>query len=75
LPNFSKRAGTIIGVAANFVANLSVLLHPYMPETSAEIQRQCGLQDENVNVFAESIGCLLPAGHLIGEVHRTLSQI
>ncbi len=59
----------MIAVAANFVANLSVLLHPYMPEISAEIQLQCGLK-ENVNVFNDAIVCLLPVGHMIGEVSK-----
>ena len=34
------RAGSVIGVAANLSWLLSVLIHPYMPGISEEIQRQ-----------------------------------
>ena len=42
LPHFSfrSRAGTVLGVATNLSWLLSVLIHPYMPGVSEEIQRQ-----------------------------------
>jgi len=39
-PFISSRAGTVLGVAANLSWLLSVLIHPYMPGVSEEIQRQ-----------------------------------
>ncbi|VDM97302.1 unnamed protein product [Thelazia callipaeda] len=41
--NDRKRAGTIIGVAANLAYLIAVMLHPYMPSTSAKIRDYCGL--------------------------------
>ncbi|EGT58248.1 hypothetical protein CAEBREN_25557 [Caenorhabditis brenneri] len=38
-----RRAGTIIGVAANIAYHLAVLLYPVMPTISATIRDQCGL--------------------------------
>ena len=35
-----SRAGTVLGVASNLSWLLSVLIHPYMPSVSEEIQRQ-----------------------------------
>lgn len=35
-----SRAGTVLGVASNLSWLLSVLVHPYMPDVSEEIQRQ-----------------------------------
>ena len=35
-----SRAGSVIGLATNLSWLISVLLHPYMPQISAEIQRQ-----------------------------------
>lgn len=37
---FRSRAGTVLGVATNLSWLLSVLIHPYMPGVSEEIQRQ-----------------------------------
>lgn len=37
---YRSRAGTVLGVAANLSWLLSVLIHPYMPGVSEEIQRQ-----------------------------------
>ncbi|KAI6191132.1 Lysosomal protective protein [Aphelenchoides bicaudatus] len=42
-PEEKARAGTVIGVAANLGALLSVMLYPFMPKTSEEIRRQCGI--------------------------------
>lgn len=40
---FRVRAATVIGLAANLSALLSVMLYPFMPKTSEEIRRQCGI--------------------------------
>jgi methionyl-tRNA synthetase len=34
----------VIGVAANLSALLSAMLYPFMPNTSAEIRRQCAIE-------------------------------
>ena len=38
--SFRSRAGTVIGITANLSWLLSVLVHPFMPAVSEEIQRQ-----------------------------------
>ena len=38
--SFRSRAGTVIGITANLSWLLSVLVHPFMPGVSEEIQRQ-----------------------------------
>ena len=41
------RAGSLLGVCANIVCLLSVMLQPYMPEVSRQIQEQIQVkQDE-----------------------------
>lgn len=44
--NHRERSGTIIGVCANIVALLSVLLYPYMPDTSRNIKKQLNASDD-----------------------------
>lgn len=41
---FRKRAGTVIGIAANLSVLISVMLYPFMPAASAEIRRQCNIK-------------------------------
>ena len=36
----SARAGSLMALCANIVCQLSILLQPYMPQTSSEIQTQ-----------------------------------
>jgi methionyl-tRNA synthetase len=38
--NYSARAGSLLGVCANVVCLLSVMMQPYMPETSRQVQDQ-----------------------------------
>ncbi len=58
-----KRAGAIMRVLAAQVRDLSILIEPYLPHTSAEICRQMNLPQGR---WAD-IGSPLPAGHAIGE--------
>lgn len=60
-----KRAGTIIGVAANIAYHVSVLLYPIMPTISATIREQCGLPA--LPLFTPFPICYLKAGHKIGQ--------
>uniref|UniRef100_A0A183CF96 Methionine--tRNA ligase, cytoplasmic n=1 Tax=Globodera pallida TaxID=36090 RepID=A0A183CF96_GLOPA len=60
-PEERKRAETIIGVSANLNVLLSVLLYPFMPNISEQIQRQCNLS-KNI-VMPEQFILFLKAGH------------
>ncbi len=57
------RADTVMGILACQIYNLSILIEPYLPATSAEIKKQMNLPDSK---WAD-IGKPLPAGHQIGE--------
>ncbi|KHJ83940.1 hypothetical protein OESDEN_16352 [Oesophagostomum dentatum] len=59
-----KRAGTVIGVAANISYHLAVVLHPIMPEVAARIRSQCGL--ERLPAFSPHPMSYLKPGHKIG---------
>jgi methionyl-tRNA synthetase len=37
---FRARAGSVIGLACNLTSLLSILIHPFMPDVSAEIRKQ-----------------------------------
>ena len=58
-------AGTAIGVCANITCLLSVLLQPYMPVISKDLQKQLKAPAE-CNIICEKIYQLLPPGHKIG---------
>ena len=64
---FRLRAGTVIGLADNVSCLLSVLLEPYMPETSSIIQAQLNTP-KTVNVTTDTLVCWLKEGHQIGTV-------
>ncbi|KAK6015795.1 tRNA binding domain protein, partial [Ostertagia ostertagi] len=59
-----KRAGTVIGVAANISYHLATVLHPIMPEVSARIRSQCAL--ERLPAFSAYPLSYLKPGHKIG---------
>ena len=61
------RAGTVIALCSNIICLLSVLLLPYMPETSRQLQSQLNVTAEAVNVLVPHFVCRLPAGHRIGK--------
>lgn len=60
------RAGTVIGLCANIICQLSVMLLPYMPNLSAKLQEQLGV-GEDINHLIPEFSCRLPAGHQIGK--------
>lgn len=62
-----QRAGTVTGVSINVACLLSVLVQPYMPATSATIQRQLRAPRE-CNVLPDMFVCFLPPGHLVGNI-------
>uniref|UniRef100_A0A7I4YPJ1 Methionine--tRNA ligase, cytoplasmic n=1 Tax=Haemonchus contortus TaxID=6289 RepID=A0A7I4YPJ1_HAECO len=59
-----KRAGTVIGIAANISYHLAIVLHPIMPEISARIRSQCAL--EQLPSFSTYPISYLKPGHKIG---------
>ena len=60
------RAGTVIGLCANIICQLSVMLLPYMPNLSGKLQEQLGVTSD-VNHLIPEFTCRLPAGHRIGK--------
>jgi len=60
-----SRAATVAGIAANLSWLLSVLVHPFMPGVSEEIQRQLQVTDEG-NVVLDNFIPYLQPGHKIG---------
>ncbi|XP_048579966.1 methionine--tRNA ligase, cytoplasmic isoform X2 [Nematostella vectensis] len=59
------RAGTVIGLACNLSFMLSLLIHPYMPTVSKEIQTQLKAQ-EDCGILTEHFVPFLKPGHVIG---------
>ncbi|CAG2250962.1 MARS [Mytilus edulis] len=62
-----SRSGTVVSLAVNIANLLSVLLQPYMPETSQTIQTQLNTPPDSNVVYREFVCHLLP-GHKIGKV-------
>ncbi|XP_066291489.1 methionine--tRNA ligase, cytoplasmic-like [Branchiostoma lanceolatum] len=60
------RAGTVVGLCANMACALSVLLHPYMPDISTQIQDQLAAPAD-MNVVVDRLVCNLGPGHKIGQ--------
>jgi methionyl-tRNA synthetase len=60
------RAGTVIGLCANIICQLSVMLLPFMPNLSGKLQEQLGVTSD-VNHLIPEFTCRLPAGHRIGK--------
>lgn len=58
-----ERAGTIIGLASNVSALLCIMMKPYMPLISAELQKQLALPDDKI-IVPDNFIQLLPTGHL-----------
>ena len=56
------RAGTVVGLSVNIAALLSVLIQPFMPQLSAELQSQLAAP-ETVNFIPTEMYMLLPSGH------------
>ncbi|KAK7482471.1 hypothetical protein BaRGS_00026288, partial [Batillaria attramentaria] len=73
-PAEKKRAGSVVSLSANVSCLLSVLLQPYMPQTSATIQTQLNAPS-TVNVISDVIYCRLPPGHTIGKPSPLFQKI
>jgi len=68
------RAGTVVGLSVNIAALLSVLIQPFMPQLSAELQSQLAAP-ETVNFIPTEMYMLLPSGHKIGEPSPLIAEI
>lgn len=62
-----ERAGTVTGFACQMVCLLTVLLHPYMPQTSDTLKQQINLPEDSF-VIPDKFLPYLPPGHKIGKV-------
>lgn len=67
------RAGTVLGLAANISALLSLLLSPYIPATCETLRQQLNFSTTifTGNFFRQ----LLPTGHKINKVGRPLTFV
>ncbi|KAK9871150.1 hypothetical protein WA026_011432 [Henosepilachna vigintioctopunctata] len=68
------RGGTVIGISCNLVCLLSVILSPYMPETSENIRKQLNAK-EYLLVPDSGIVNFLPEGHVIGDPSPLFTKI
>merc|ERR1712071_426684 len=59
------RAGTVIGLCANVICQLSVMLQPLMPKVSKQLQEQLNV-GEDINRLVDDFGCRLATGHKVG---------
>ena len=73
-PDEKSRAGTIVGLCTNVVCLLSVMLQPYMPDVSQQIQEQLQAPPES-NVMVEIFVPFIQHGHKIGKPHPLFAKI
>ena len=69
-----KRAGSVVGLCVNLSCLLSVLIQPYLPGLSANLQTQLAAPD-SVNVIPEHFYEMLPPGHKIGVPSPLVNEI
>ncbi|XP_077862668.1 LOW QUALITY PROTEIN: methionine--tRNA ligase, cytoplasmic-like, partial [Saccoglossus kowalevskii] len=68
------RAGTVTGLSVNISCLISVLLQPYLPNTSDEIQKQLQAPDK-CNIILDQFVCFIPPGHKIGQPKPLFDKI
>merc|ERR1711872_180365 len=69
------RAGTVVGISINMSCLLSILIEPYMPGLSRELQRQLDAPVGKLTAIPDKFCILLPAGHRIGEPSPLVAEI
>ena len=69
-----RRAGTVVGLSANMAALLAVLMQPYMPDVSAQVQKQLQMSPDLL-LIPESFVQMLPTGHKIGTPYPLFKKI
>lgn len=62
-----ERAETVMYMALNTVALISLILSPYMPEVSRQIKEQLAFEGNHLVEMASPMPLLLPVGHKIGK--------
>lgn len=62
-----SRAESVMHLALNTVALLSLMLAPYMPEVSKQIKEQLNFDCEHLIEMTSTMPLLLPVGHQIGK--------
>eukprot|EP00731_Ephydatia_muelleri_P037950 Em0608g3a len=67
------RAQSVLGMCANIACLLSVMIQPYMPNTSKDIQEIMNIP-ARCNVLQDNVIQLIPTGHEIAEPHPTFYQ-
>ncbi|KAK4884945.1 hypothetical protein RN001_001216 [Aquatica leii] len=72
-----ERAKTVVGVCCNITCLLSVLLLPYMPDTSRTIRKQLNASDASCILSPENpeITNLLASGHKLGKPSPLFNKI
>ena len=68
------RAGSVIGVAVNVVALLSVAVSPYMPTVSSVLQEQLNIPNQK-KFLTEMFVPIFKTGHVIGQPFPLFSKI
>ena len=61
-----RKGATVIALCSNIICLLSVMLLPYMPNVSKQLQEQLNVGHE-INVLIPEFVCRLLAGHRIGK--------
>lgn len=61
-----ERAETVMYIALNTVALISLILSPYMPEVSRQIKEQLAFEGNHLVEITSLMPLLLPVGHKIG---------
>lgn len=69
------RAGTVIGLCANIICQLSIMLLPYMPVSSGQLQEQLNVVPGEVNHLEPALVCRLQPGHRIGKPKPLFEKI
>lgn len=69
-----NRGKTVIGLSVNLTCLLSILLQPYMPQTSEVIKTQLNAPSE-VYILRDKFTLLLKPGHQLGKVKLFLLRV
>jgi len=68
------RAGTVVALSLNISCLLSVLIQPFMPQFSEQLQKQLQAP-ASVNRIPNKFYVMLPPGHIIGEPSPLIAEI
>merc|ERR1719382_2141225 len=69
-----QRAGVVVGLCVNISCLLSVLIQPYLPSLSANLQTQLAAP-ASVNVIPQHFSLMLAPGHTIGQPSPLVTEI